>query len=87
MLFASRRLCGRGTIWSDISVECPREVHVKGDYGNLSLFLRILFGHELRDDAIWVGFRRDKCDISGYSVLYLVDETVCMYDKIYFLVD
>jgi len=52
MLFASRRLCGRGTIWSDISVECPREVHVKGDYGNLSLFLRILFGHELRDDAI-----------------------------------
>lgn len=48
-LFASRCLCGRGAIWSDISAECPREVHVKGDYGNLSLLLRILFGRELRD--------------------------------------
>lgn len=48
-LFASRCLCGRGAIWADISAECPRQVHVKGDYGNLSLLLRVLFARELRD--------------------------------------
>lgn len=48
-LFASRCLCGRGAIWADISAECPRQVHVKGDYGNLSLLLHVLFARELRD--------------------------------------